>query len=962
MSNFAGNNHFITRFRFEANAVEVDSIGTCNMNVSGNFIHNNTFVKEGNSCGYASSGNTFLQKSDNDLPDNFPFKNGSSNKSCFISFWVRLPTLGGDSRYFFSKYQVNNGHRSFAIRMATNNTVAVLIGYNNGNNVDSASLKHDNTLTANNNYHIQVWFNDTSHSGKIRIYQDGVGYLNGTKTANNLPSIFTGPQELCINAQSNTHGDSIAGYYDDLVIADTDQVSEAEADLIRDDAYGASEQIEAEAADVTNLSTQITAIATKQGLLAETLNLADEAIFPESAVSYGTSSQATKIASTAQATKTTQAISSDTISLDETASTISTIVLDAAFDGGNANADGTLESPANTINVYPSRDTAGRNWCDWFYFKLTGVYNRTLSVKVHYTHLVNPTYWSADHGHVRPVWSYDGITWNRLSSITSYSDGLLTFALPTLTENTLYVAMDHPYTYTDLLSDIATWETSPFCTATVLSYSGVSASQGGRNVYHLRIENTDSQYSNKLHIVMTCRSHPGEPQASHALKGLIDWILSSETEAVKIRNKCILDIFPMTNPDGVYHGRTRAYDDGTDGNRQYDEVNGPSTTYEPNETFLIHYKINEIHDTVNFCIDLHSSNWTTIRLSTDKDVTGDNYPTGPVWSTTLQSNIMTALNNFDTDNYWYNSASLEDYAASDGAWRIGQTEQYDYAHLLVEGGIYTDSSGAYPTIAQRQAGGVALLRTVVSTLEDTLVYANCAETVNINTPSGKTATFVENISTAMNVQSSTDRLAYLYAVINSPLSITSSTNRIASYIKTISSDIQLSSEISKTTYLAATILQALMLSDISDYETLGISFGICNEQIHFTTDAAKIAEMLSLVTTALTLSSQTSYGAAIAAILETVFSITSTDERYATLRKMSQDSFTVADEDSIHIIFQLPLLDVVTIGSMITTLKTVATDCSDVFNIQSINYWINAEGKVTITFTLHKGSITFESQ
>ena len=55
----------------------------------------------------------------------------------------------------------------------------------------------------------------------------------------------------------------------------------------------------------------------------------------------------------------------------------------------------------------------------------------------------------------------------------------------------------------------------------------------------------------KKTIFTTSRVHPGESQASHMVHGLIQYLLSDEEEAIEIRDKFIVKVIPMLNPDGV---------------------------------------------------------------------------------------------------------------------------------------------------------------------------------------------------------------------------------------------------------------------------------------------------------------------------------------------------------------------------------------------------------------------------
>jgi len=78
-------------------------------------------------------------------------------------------------------------------------------------------------------------------------------------------------------------------------------------------------------------------------------------------------------------------------------------------------------------------------------------------------------------------------------------------------------------------------------------------------------------HGQKKAIVITSRVHPGEPQASHMLDGLLDFLLSKEAE--ELRKHFVIRIVPMLNPDGVIYGNYRCSLLGCDLNRKWEKPN-----------------------------------------------------------------------------------------------------------------------------------------------------------------------------------------------------------------------------------------------------------------------------------------------------------------------------------------------------------------------------------------------------
>lgn len=78
-------------------------------------------------------------------------------------------------------------------------------------------------------------------------------------------------------------------------------------------------------------------------------------------------------------------------------------------------------------------------------------------------------------------------------------------------------------------------------------------------------------HGQKKAIFITSRVHPGEPQASHMLDGLLNYLMSPEADL--LRKNFVIRIVPMLNPDGVIFGNYRCTLVGCDLNRKWDKPN-----------------------------------------------------------------------------------------------------------------------------------------------------------------------------------------------------------------------------------------------------------------------------------------------------------------------------------------------------------------------------------------------------
>lgn len=76
-------------------------------------------------------------------------------------------------------------------------------------------------------------------------------------------------------------------------------------------------------------------------------------------------------------------------------------------------------------------------------------------------------------------------------------------------------------------------------------------------------------YETKKQIVVCARVHPGESNSSYMMQGFIKYLLGNSLQARELRKRCVFNIIPMTNPDGVIVGNYRTNMAGNDLNRKY---------------------------------------------------------------------------------------------------------------------------------------------------------------------------------------------------------------------------------------------------------------------------------------------------------------------------------------------------------------------------------------------------------
>ena len=107
-------------------------------------------------------------------------------------------------------------------------------------------------------------------------------------------------------------------------------------------------------------------------------------------------------------------------------------------------------------------------------------------------------------------------------------------------------------------------------------------------------------------VFLSCRVHPGETPASHALAGFLDFVVSSAPEATALRRKVTFVVVPMLNPDGCVAGNYRADSNGVDLNRRWRDCTAArEPTLHATKALIKWYARDPCH-ALDFFVDVHA--------------------------------------------------------------------------------------------------------------------------------------------------------------------------------------------------------------------------------------------------------------------------------------------------------------------------------------------------------------------
>lgn len=254
------------------------------------------------------------------------------------------------------------------------------------------------------------------------------------------------------------------------------------------------------------------------------------------------------------------------------------IKFDANFESGNLSTVTTTDSVNYELRTI--EDVGGR----WFYFKITGMKDKLISVKI------------LNSDVKRPFYSYDNYNFQRFTADESPKTNLFQKVFEF---NTVYVSYYAPYTYTYLQERLNTWGKSDYVIVDTLGFTD-------HNLPLQEITITDplTPHEQKLHVWIHARTHPGETPSSFQFDGIVQKLLSDDDVIDFYRKKTIFHLYPFNNPEGVYFGRSRTNFYGVDQEREWNKEDNATAS----EVVMLKNRMKEIlnENNIEVFLNLHS--------------------------------------------------------------------------------------------------------------------------------------------------------------------------------------------------------------------------------------------------------------------------------------------------------------------------------------------------------------------
>ena len=247
------------------------------------------------------------------------------------------------------------------------------------------------------------------------------------------------------------------------------------------------------------------------------------------------------------------------------------LALDADFDHGSL---ASWSGSRAAISLHGRSNYYGQNKWRWLYFKATGLLGSRTTFTIQQDFAGDSTPGLHELEEHEMVYSYDNENWHFFDNnelLATNTDHFVFSNDAPFAQNEVYIAYAIPYPYAKSVAHTQSVLSSPWAMPSasadvngVIGQSAPGIDDLGRSIpaldlYGYRITNpaTDSPTVPKRKVGIASGLHSGEPLGTHTFEGMVDWLISDDPRAARLRDVVEFFAYPVLNPTGRYAGMNR---------------------------------------------------------------------------------------------------------------------------------------------------------------------------------------------------------------------------------------------------------------------------------------------------------------------------------------------------------------------------------------------------------------------
>ena len=277
------------------------------------------------------------------------------------------------------------------------------------------------------------------------------------------------------------------------------------------------------------------------------------------------------------------------------------------FEGGSLDHVDVISPTHFRCGIKGQIDQDQRNrQASWYYFRLDNAAGRQVVIDL--VNLAGEYDFRpgnlAINQHTRPAYSYDRKSWKYFADDeVEWNNQEASLRLKLRPErNRVWIAHIVPYLQSDLSRLLREMHGNPYLLREV-----IGKSVQGRDLLLLTVTSSRAPETSRKVIWLMARQHTWEAGTSWVVDGALRYLLSSDPQAIQLRNAYVFKMLPMCDPDGVVRGGVRYNLHGYDLNRNWDAFDAKLMP----EIFAEHRAIIAWVDAgnrIDFFLNLHNTN------------------------------------------------------------------------------------------------------------------------------------------------------------------------------------------------------------------------------------------------------------------------------------------------------------------------------------------------------------------
>lgn len=207
-NDFSSDANAVAVWNFDDGELTTDSKGDNVLTTQNTPTADTTDFQQGNaSVDIEESDNDYFLKSDTSLDAGFPYKNGESQHTISICFWMKAESFAHNG-FLIGKWDSGVGKRQFAVVLMSTGSLEFRLA---DSSQTTEAFAYNSTVSTGTWYHVGISYDNSTSESKMRIYDKSTSSVLGSVNTHTF-SITPFDTDSAISIGTITTGSSVNNY------------------------------------------------------------------------------------------------------------------------------------------------------------------------------------------------------------------------------------------------------------------------------------------------------------------------------------------------------------------------------------------------------------------------------------------------------------------------------------------------------------------------------------------------------------------------------------------------------------------------------------------------------------------------------------------------------------------------------------------------------------------------------